>query len=266
MKAGTTTLFRRLETVPGIELPATKEPHYFSRDERYSRGLVHYSSIFPKGQALTGEASVGYSDPSVARRVSDRMMRDIPGVKLIFVARDPVARARSHYIHEVSKGRERRRFHVALTAPDCVYLRRSEYARALGPYLELFDRSEVFVMTSENLDDLIVWKELLDFIGAPHSPMPAEKFNVGRKEGRQTATFRWLATHNLDQPFKKLPQSLRSHLKRRMVRQDIDYDALIHSGLNDELTPGQLTMLRGDASQFSELVGWDGIPWSSLQT
>ena len=73
MKAGTTTLFRRLASVPGITLPDTKEPHFFSSEQTWSRGLDWYCSLFDGCDGITGEASASYSDAATSGLVSERI-------------------------------------------------------------------------------------------------------------------------------------------------------------------------------------------------
>ena len=116
MKAGTTTLFRWLESHPGTSMPTVKEPHFFSVDEKYSKGLAFYAEHFrqaPPG-LLTGEASVTYSDPELPQ-AGVRLISDLPNARLIFLTRDPEQRLRSHYLHELRRSREKRTFLDAVT-------------------------------------------------------------------------------------------------------------------------------------------------------
>ena len=57
MKAGTTTLFRRLGSHPDTRLPAVKEPQFFTVDSHYRQGPASYAALFPSA-GMTGEASV----------------------------------------------------------------------------------------------------------------------------------------------------------------------------------------------------------------
>jgi hypothetical protein len=136
MKAGTTTLFRWLGEHPACQLPADKEPHFFSRDDHYARGVGAYTALFegiPR-RLLTGEASVGYSRPEYAQVSAARITALLPGAKLIFLARDPLARTRSHYLHELKRGREKRTFAAAVADASSPYVHASRYSRCLKPY------------------------------------------------------------------------------------------------------------------------------------
>ena len=64
MKSGTTTLFRLLAQHPQIARPSEKEPHFFSRAERFENGLSHYQNLWkwrPGFHKVALEASTGYT-------------------------------------------------------------------------------------------------------------------------------------------------------------------------------------------------------------
>ena len=70
--------------------------------------------------------------------VPGRMAQVIPNARLVYVVRDPIARMRSMYMHQVSAGRERRRPEVALL--DDRYLGPSRYGFQLAAFLDHFER------------------------------------------------------------------------------------------------------------------------------
>lgn len=103
-KAGTTYLYQELVRHPQVHAALTKEIHFF--DDGYGAGLHRYFGYFPRRMPaghLTGEASPGYMFHPHAL---DRIGRDLPGVKLIVLLRDPVARAYSQFRHEQRLGFE----------------------------------------------------------------------------------------------------------------------------------------------------------------
>ncbi len=122
-RAGTTSLYSYLARHTQIRSAVVKEVHYF--DHNYHRDLRWYAGYFPTtsaclrqerrgtGPVITGEASPSYLfDPRVAERVAS----DLPDARLIVMLRDPVARSRSHYLHEVRLGFEKLSFEDALAA------------------------------------------------------------------------------------------------------------------------------------------------------
>lgn len=102
MKSGTTWLFENLRCHPEVYLPEQKELYYFSL-YFYTGRLSSYSSNFTNGVDLVkGAITPGYSTLSVDRI---RFIRSImPGVKLVFIIRDPVERTWSEaYMNLVAK-------------------------------------------------------------------------------------------------------------------------------------------------------------------
>ncbi|MDP1622354.1 MAG: sulfotransferase domain-containing protein [Bacteroidales bacterium] len=103
-KGGTSSLFSYLAQHPRIQPSRNKEIHFF--DHKYDRGIEWYRNSFPvrtNSGLITGEASPYYFfHPLAALRISTHC----PGVKLIVLLRDPVARAYSHYMMIRNKGYE----------------------------------------------------------------------------------------------------------------------------------------------------------------
>lgn len=125
----------------------------------------------PFGDArLVGEDSTTYLLSDVA---ASRIRRMLPDVKLIFVLRDPVARAYSQYWHLVTTGRATVSFERALTAHPSIVLG-STYARPLARYYELFGRSAVQVVLFEDFvsDPQRAVDAVTDFLGAARLTVP----------------------------------------------------------------------------------------------
>lgn len=98
-KSGTSTLAHLLNQHPEIHIPPQKELFFF--DFNYARGLDWYQQLFLQarpGQRI-GDATPWYmSWPGVPERIADCF----PQARIIFLLRDPVARAWSHYWHDYS--------------------------------------------------------------------------------------------------------------------------------------------------------------------
>src|SRR5262249_35664572 len=107
MKSATTTLHEQLARQPGLFMSRPKEPNFFSDDENYARGWAWYSSLFRQAGMtdLRGESSMHYTKRPTYPRTIDRMTRDLPRLKLIYVMRHPIDRLISQYVHEVTVGR-----------------------------------------------------------------------------------------------------------------------------------------------------------------
>ena len=188
-KAGTTALYAYLRWHPGITGPAWKEVSYF--DRHYRRGPHWYRGHFPirTGDGLVGEASPGYLFHPLA---PERVRATVPEAKLIALLRNPVARALSHYHHEVALGREPLSFEEAIEAEpertrgeeerlvrepgyfshawwDYTYLARGRYAEQLERWVAVFPPEQLLVLASEELaaEPGPTYARVLEFVGAP---------------------------------------------------------------------------------------------------
>ena len=130
-KAGTTALYAYLRWHPGITGPSWKEVSFF--DRHWWRGPAWYRGQFPlrSGTRLVGEASPSYLFHPLA---PERVRALVPDARLVALVRDPVARAYSHYQHEVALGREPLSFEDALAAePERTRGRRRGSSPTPGP-------------------------------------------------------------------------------------------------------------------------------------
>lgn len=150
MKCGTTSLHYYLRSHPDIFMPREKELDYFSNESNYEKGESWYRSKFQENNLLNGEASPNYTKAHLFKGIPEKMYQLLPNVKLIYLYRDPVERAYSHYIHSLSSGREKKAPEEALTA-DSNYLLTSRYYWQLNHYLKFYPRSHFLLIDSDEL-------------------------------------------------------------------------------------------------------------------
>jgi hypothetical protein len=139
MKSATTTLHEQLARQPGLFMSRPKEPNFFSDNENYTRGWKWYSSLFrpAKGTDLCGESSTHYSKLPTYPRTVDRMMRDLPRLKLLYLMRHPIDRLISQYVHEITTGRITTGIGEAVDQhPELIDY--SRYSMQLQPYLDAY--------------------------------------------------------------------------------------------------------------------------------
>jgi hypothetical protein len=216
MKAGTTTLFRRLGEVPGVTLPEIKEPHFFS--ETWHRGEDWYRSIFETCTGITGEASVSYSDAATADMVARRMATSVPDVRLLYALRDPVARMRSHYVHQVLRTREKRPFELAIQEEGSAYLTSSLYGAVVRAYRQQVDADQMLIFDIARLDDNpSLWMQILTHIGAMPAPMSHQTYNVSAEKPQFTSGLLWLWERGVTLP-EGTPEWMRKTAKRILAR------------------------------------------------
>jgi hypothetical protein len=174
-KCGTTSLAEALAGHPDIFIPYRKELSFFHADSNYEFGLDWYESFFREGsaKAIRLEATPDYlASESSCRRIR----KDLPDCKLIFLIRDPVARAHSHYWFRARLGRESRTFVEALRdekrSPhdeDCYLIRYGQYADQLHRYFGAFEREQILVVRFSALtrvpEDSL--RSVQEFLGVP---------------------------------------------------------------------------------------------------
>ena len=218
-RCGTTSMYRTLSQHPAIlKAVLHKGVHYF--DTGYDHGLAWYQGHFPLrahaalARRATGEVPLTFESspyymfhPLAAERIS----RDLPGVKLLVLVRDPVERAYSAHAHELARGFETEPFERALELEDQrlageaeriisqpeylsyshqhhAYLTRGIYSDQLERLDQLVGRDRVHVVDSGRFftDPEPVYDGVLEFLGLrrhgypvferhnarPRSPMP----------------------------------------------------------------------------------------------
>jgi hypothetical protein len=152
-KSLTTALWEYLRVHPQIFCPEIKETNFFIEEGTWGRGLDWYRSLYapaPVGTIHRGDVSPGYTMFPTFSGAPERIAGIVPDVKLVYILRDPVERMRSHYLHQLSVGFERRPMREALIR-DYQYLSLSQYALQLDQYLPLFDREQLLVLRAEEL-------------------------------------------------------------------------------------------------------------------
>lgn len=184
MKGGTTSLFNYLSVHPEVFMSRTKELHYFVAEKNLRRGNGWYERQFREADdaAAVGEASTDYTKYPLFRGVPKRIADLIPGVRLIYVVRHPLERIRSHYLHDVARGRERRPIDEAVSGNEH-YLAPSRYALQIEEYLKHFPREQLLLVTSESLrnDRAAAMRRVHDFIGVNScwsTPVQNREFNA----------------------------------------------------------------------------------------
>ncbi|MDD9939281.1 MAG: sulfotransferase [Myxococcales bacterium] len=122
--------------------------HDFDADrERY---LAWYRRVFEGARPgqLIGEDTTTYVASGLA---AERIARMLPEVKLIVMLRDPVARAYSHYWHNVRKGRSTRSFEETIRYAPGNLLERGRYRRQLERYRSFIDDGRLLTVFFEDM-------------------------------------------------------------------------------------------------------------------
>jgi len=204
-RSATTWLYQLADRHPEIAMarPVTPEPKFFLIDDLYERGLPYYASTWfdPLPADLRyGEKTTNYLESPTA---CERIARDLPDVRLIFLLRDPVERAHSNYLWSTRNGFETETFERALELEDRrerelaperrysrphAYFSRGLYAEMLAPWLARFPRDHILVLRSEGIGDAPadIARSLFDFLGVaprPNLVVGLGPVNAARPEG-----------------------------------------------------------------------------------
>ncbi len=218
-KAGTTSLHYYLGLHPEIAMSRVKELWFFSHDERWVQGADWYASQFRSDARIRGEASPSYTSPTRFPHAAERMHAVVPDARLIYIVRDPIARAVSHYNFVRNQGRESRSIDDALSAPDSRYVIESQYWMQLERYLQYFDASRILVMSQHDLarDVRAALEPVYRFLEL-ESPPPSRQYEVRLNESnvlRATSkASRALARLNDTALVQKIPMAVRLRVGR----------------------------------------------------
>lgn len=268
MKSGTTSLHAWLTQQPDFFLPQVKEPNFFSHDEVWARGLPWYTGLFSSAMpdSIVGEASVGYTSPRFGEVAASRLMSVLPAVRLIYLLRHPIERMRSHYRHEVQRGREQRPFADAVGDPHSPYVASSRYFSCLEPYIQAFPRDHICVVRFE---DLVIppntgWFDVLVHVGAPKRPAPRTLLNVSSEKGRYTRAMLWAWESDWTRFSAWVPRSMRRAAKRVLIRRDARYLQKVEDS-HGPIPLEAAKQIWKDISLLEKWLGADTPLWQSSQ-
>lgn len=156
MKSGTTTLYDYLNSHQDICMCQPKEPGYFSRSTILAKGEDWYKGLFKSESEaqLKGDASTCYSRHKTYPGVPSRIFEVAPNAKFIYIVRNPVERAYSHYGHEMQRSRIAGRDIVSYKEAiekDIEMLEAGLYAEQIKEYLRFFDISQFMFVGFDDL-------------------------------------------------------------------------------------------------------------------
>lgn len=198
MKAGTSSLHEYLAEHPDIFMSTPKEPSHFSQQISYSKGDQHYLNLFKnaKGYQVIGESSTQYAKAPRIQGVPERIHDFNPEAKIIYIMRDPIERAISHYWFNWRNHGEKRSMLNAFKQ-DSSYIDFSHYAMQLFLYAKVFDWSRIKVLTTEelNTNSISTIQDIYKWLGVNDQFVPStqsQKFNVTPQKvfrGNKTSHF-----------------------------------------------------------------------------
>lgn len=284
VSSGTSFLSSVLLQHPEVYLPQPlrPEPNFFYKSWEHAKGIEYYERKWfasVDGKKAIGERSSLYLSDFTDGTVAKRIHQANPNVKLIFMLRDPVERAYANYRFTALSGLEWLSFEEALEREEerivamkgvwreiqpYAYFRRGLYARQLQPYLDLFQRENVLILSSDqvraNQDRFL--RKLFVFIGVnPDVEVHAGTFTS--PDVRNLALQRWLRKWNpqrLDEAVEKARENTPRSLFDRFVAWNF---ASQKPRMNSDTEKRLLERYRPYNDQLRDIVDWNIEDWNN---
>jgi hypothetical protein len=228
MKCGTTTLAAQLGAQQGIFVTDPKEPNFFSDDAVWARGPDWYAGLFAHAEPgdLKGEASTHYTKRPTHPHALERMqslLGDAPP-RLIYMIRDPVARAVSHYIHGWSRDEiagslpQAVAGHPELVDYGCYGMQIAPYVSAFGPEAILLTSLEA--MKADPAGELARIGAFLGRAVQLQDDLGAR--NVSAERARRLPLHRLLVDNPVATALRRslVPKALRNRIRRARTMQE----------------------------------------------
>lgn len=180
-KCGTTTLAELLNAHPEAGLSAVKEPHFFSYDDIYKRGIPWYATLFNhcREARIIGEASTSYSRIHQHPDVLDRIHQYLPDARIIMMVRQPMDRIISAYIEWLATPNHDQTYssiNDALIGMS-TFIEASRYWKIYNAYRTRFGEEKMHVVWFDDLIDKqqLAFSEVSRFLGLDDTWLPPHK-------------------------------------------------------------------------------------------
>lgn len=266
MRAGTTTLYEILRASGAVQTPRMKETDFFLTRQKTERGLDWFNRQFAALDARPiGDVSPNYTKRDFFPGVADRIHAANPFAKIVFVARDPVARAISQYKHMAAMGHDmpppgdlesdRLGRHIVNT---------SRYAWQLDPFLQHWGMDDIHIVDFAELasDQDAASRRLFEALGVSPvwTPQDEVRLNTARDVGRLPAWWGALRGSRAGEWLRaRTPRGLIAPVKSVLARKP---DPSVASPGFDAAARGKLkAALADDAAAFRKLTGLAFKDW-----
>jgi hypothetical protein len=263
LKCGTTSIHHYLGLHPEIQMSKPKELNFFVEELNWDLGLDWYSGRFDDRFAVRGESSPHYTNQPRFKGVAERIEEHCPDTKLIYMARDPIKRILSHWVHAKGAGYESGEMEEVLSRPDTAYVQRSMFWMQLQPYLERFDPDRIEVFTQEELqgERERTMRRAFAFAGVDedftHEQFGREWEKSSAKQGDKYQVMERLiklpGLRSFDRNFDRLPESLRWMVEK--VVHDPEKPPAPKPELPGELFERTRSWFRDDVAGLQEFAG-----------
>src|SRR4051794_28360915 len=270
LKCGTTSIHHYLGLHPEVQMSKPKELNFFVTELNWDLGLDWYASRFDNRFKVRGESSPHYTNLPRYEGVAERIRTHCPDAKLLYMVRDPIKRILSHWMHATGAGYETRDIVEVLSDPNNSYTNRSRYWTQLQPYLERFDRSQIEVITQEELqaDRDGTMRKAFAYAGVDEN-FTSEQFDreweksaakSGDKYQLMEKLIKLPGFRSFDRNFDRLPERMRWLVEK--VVHDPDKPPAPKPVLADDLFASLRGRFADEVPQLQKFAGREFIGWN----
>lgn len=268
-KAGTTKMHEIFKNHESVYLPEEKEAHFFEIEELYTKGTNYFFNTFYNN--FSNQQIAGLFDPNLQldKLYVKRIIDEFPKIKIIFILRDPVTRAYSHYKMSKLRGFETTEFIESLELERNRLENPKEYYKGYktktkghfeknhygyiyrGLYYELLkflkenmkdDNFKIILFEDliDNLDEIS--NSICDFLNIPHFEYKLDK---SKSNESRVLRFKWINSVIKKSFFSKLIKAFISQRTRRRIKRSINKINSKKSISKNELTQDTKKMIFG---------------------
>lgn len=264
-KCATTSLHYYLGLHPQILMSREKELDFFLRRANWNMGVEWYKSNFTGDGMIYGESSPRYTNYPFSIGVPERMYSVVPEAKLIYSLRDPIERIISDYVHYYTVGQEDRPIEEALSHLDSnPYVYRSKYFMQLKQYIDYFPKSNILIITLEDLYNhrQLTLQKIFRFLDVDDNFYSPKFLNIKHKsiekgcKNRIGLILKWLSEASIAKIFST---DVRMNIGRVLY---LPFSTKIERPVLGEKLRGKLVdYLREDINRLREYTGCDFGTW-----
>jgi hypothetical protein len=178
-KSATTSLHDILIQHPDVYLPECKETHLFDKKEKFNKGLDFYKDKFysdVKAEKIIGDITPIYMYlEKIPRNINNLLGDDI---KFVFMLRNPIERAYSHYWMSYRRGYETEPFKKAIKLEKerinkgafershFSYIDRGFYSKQIKNFLKYFPKENMkFIIFDEFINNKkVILEDIFSFL------------------------------------------------------------------------------------------------------
>jgi hypothetical protein len=209
-KAATTFLYESLQQHPQVYMSPLKEPNYFAsemrpeyfpaeararvarqmheletylsgdlREKRFGGFVTSWEDYQKLFRNVAGQIAIGEASPSYlwSQTAAQNIAARLPGARIIINLRNPIDRAFSHYLHQVTEGLTNRTFRQAIDATlrvgpgqfpiERTLLEFGQYCGQIKRYKKEFPPAQIHISLYEDLQrsPAALMANLLTFLG-----------------------------------------------------------------------------------------------------